>query len=85
VALTHGKRQHLGSIKHFERGGHHLDFAGGDLGIVRAVGTLANFAGYRHHPFAAQLLGAFEKFRRQIRWIKNGLCASFPITHVNED
>ena len=41
-----------------------FDFAGGDFGIVRALGALAHFAGDADDAFAAQRGGAFEKFLR---------------------
>ncbi len=83
--VVHRERQHVGDIEHFEFLDHHFDFAGGDFGIVRAGGTLADLAGGADDAFAAQRRGALEKFLGQIGRVKNGLGAAFAVADVNED
>ena len=83
--VVHRERQHVGHVEHFEFLHHHLDFAGGNFGIVRACGALADLAGDADDAFAAQRRGALEKFLRQIRRIKNGLGAAFAVADVNKD
>ena len=83
--VVHRERQHFGHVQHFELLRHHFDFAGGNFGIVRAGGTLADFAGDADDAFAAQRRGALEQFLRQIGRIENGLGAAFAVADVNED
>ena len=64
---------------------HDFDFAGGDLGIVRAVGTLADLAGDADDAFAAQRGGLLEQFLRQVGRIEDRLGAAFAVADVNED
>ena len=83
--VVHGERQHFRHVQHFERRDADFDFAGGNFGIVRAGGALADFAGDADDAFAAQRRGALEKFLRQIRRVKNRLRAAFAVADVNED
>jgi hypothetical protein len=83
--IVHGERQDFRHVQHFKRLRHHLDFAGGNLGVVRAGGTLADFAGDADDAFAAQRRGLLEQFLGPIRRIEHGLGAAFAVADINED
>ena len=44
LRVVHRERQHFGDVEHFKFLHHDFHFAGGDFGIVRAAGTLADLS-----------------------------------------
>ena len=63
----------------------HFHLAGGDFGIVRAGGALADLAGDADDAFAAQRRGALEQFLGQIGRVEDGLGAAFAVADINEN
>ena len=79
------ERQHIGMVQNFQCLGRDFHFAGGDFGIVRACGALADFAGDADDAFAAQARRLARKVLRQIGGIENGLGAAFAVADIDEN
>src|SRR5690606_17655124 len=56
VALDR-ERQRRGLAEHLDRVGHHLDLAGGQVGVLVALGAHADLADHFHAVFGAQVVG----------------------------
>jgi hypothetical protein len=79
------KREHIREVQHIQFLHSDLDFAGGNLRVVGAGGTLADFSGDADDAFAAQRGGLIEKVLGQIGGIEDGLRATLAIANVDED
>ncbi len=83
--IVHGERQDFCHVQNLKRLRHQLDFAGRNLGVVRAGGTLSDLTRDADHAFAAQGRGLLEQFFGPIRRIEHGLRTALAVADINED
>ena len=83
--VVDAERQHVGLVQDLQFVSQHLDKAGVDLFVLRAVGPDAHLAGDADHAFAVELGGGLKQVGRKIAGVKHRLGAAFAIPDVDEN